>query len=1250
MMKYFRYILAMLAVVCMQAKAQFTDIDWSAFECDSMLPRYFTALELGDDYMLYDYDVRIEYPEFERMNNSEIRRYALGSMRDSLPEYPRVEWSVGVSAKKGYIDIAFVPIVRMNNVFYKINSFKLVVDSCFSVSSSMSRVASRATSASRYASHSRLSQGKWVKIKVYENGVHKIARSELSKMGFNNPDKVRLFGYGGHVLSEKNLHELSDDLQEIPLWREQDYLLFYADGVEKWEYKSGRFVHTRNQYSEYGCYFLNESDDAPVAFRQETLTATTDLVYKTYPDYALREKDEKSLATYGRVMLENYNYATGRSVSYKLDIQGVVEQRATLDVAFGSNAASESNVKVEVNGHSIGSLRVMKSNSSDNGRISQVTLAVSEGLTDNPTIKLTHSVNDASLSGHLDYIRLNFTRHLALYGSNTLFRGEGTSGNARFDIAKANATTRVWRVTDPASTTELTGTLAGDSYSVVAPASRNEKLVAVNVRGSFPSVTVVGEVANQNLHAMEQVDMVIIIPSNGKFRAAADKLAQAHAQHDGLTVAVVTAEQVYNEFSSGTPDATAYRRLMKMLYDRAENADDAPKYLLLFGDGLTDNRLISYPKYNQDDLLLTYQSENSVSTVDSYVLEDYFAFLDDNEGTDFTRNKMDISVGRIPAQTIEEADGVVNKLIAYMRNEHPGSWQNVITLLADDGDKKIPNQHMKDAEVIATLLSDKYPAFVLDRIYWDNYPLEVLTTGNSYPLVTEAIYNRMEQGALIMNYSGHGSANLLSHEMAWQVSDMAAVSSERTPFWVTASCDIAPFDMGNGSVGETAILNPNGAAIGLFTTTRTVYQSYNSVMNKAFMNELLTLNDDGSLRSVGDAIRAAKCYMVTSSSDLSLNKLQFVLLGDPALRLNMPQYKVVVEKFNDKPITETGQVSAGGNVVVEGYVAKPDGTPATDFTGLVFPTLFDCIEEVTTLDNTDLGPFKYTAYTNRLFTGSDSVKNGRFRLSMPVPLDISYRDEQGLLNIFAVDTLGVSAQGCYDNFNVGGTASELTDDGKGPEIKMYLNTPDFVDGGEVNSTPYLFAELYDENGINTVGTGIGHDIIVMVDNDKNRTYNLNNTFAPIAGDYKRGSLELLLDELSAGQHTLILRAWDLFNNSATDTLHFTVTPSLAPELVDVTLSGSPLYSGHTTHFVITHNRPYNELDITLEIFNFQGQMLWKHTEKSVATGVVSTIDWNVSSQGGQPLSAGIYLYRVFLSSGGSVEQSKTGKILVINNK
>ena len=1240
-----------LMLVASGAMAQFIEVDWEMLARDTLLPRYSTMIELPDDYAIYDYKATIEYPEFVPMSPGEIARYRLDALPEALPAYPCVSASVGVSAKRGQLDVSFVPIVSADGRYMRINSFKLVVSRTLSVQKALSRLDSRTSPRQRYTNASVLDTGRWVRISVKESGVHKITNAELRRMGFNDPSRVRLFGYGGRILPEKNLHNLPDDLQEIPLWREKDYVLFFANGTVRWEYASGRFTHTQNVYSDEACYFLNEGDGEPLQFPKQQMEATVGKVYDTYPDYALYEKEEKTLCTYGRRLVGEYDFSAGRTVSYRFPLEGVVEgQRANVDISFASNATTVSRVAVDVNGAQIGSLGVPQATSTDHGRFADISFVAPSGLAENTTIKLTHTTSDASLSGHLDYLRLSFTRRLALRGSDIEFRGDGTSGNATFKIANATADTHVWRVTDQAATVELEARLADGTLTVVAPASYDEQLVAVNVKGSFPSITKAVEVPNQNLHALEGVDMIIIVPSNGAFLAEANRLAEAHKQHDNLSVAVVTAAQVYNEFSSGTPDATAYRRLMKMLYDRAADAESAPKYLLLFGDGLTDNRLITYPRMSADNFLLTYQSDNSVSAVRSYVLEDYFALLDDGEGGNLLRDKVDISVGRIPVQTTADASGVVNKLIAYIENRNPGAWQNRLLLMGDDGDKTIPNQHMKDAEAIARLTSEANPAFMINRIYWDEYPMEVLSTGNSYPMATQAIYDRLDEGVLIANYSGHGSANLLSHEQTWKASDMAALSSPRVPFWVTASCDIGPFDMGDGSLAETAMLNPNGAAIGLFTTTRTVLQVYNAIINQKFMQLLLTPDAEGRYPSVGDAMRMAKCAVISEGSDLSENKLQYVLIGDPALRLHIPRYKVVVDKFDGADAAHEGEARAGGTVVVEGYVARPDGSPATDFCGVVQPTLFDCIETVSTRDNTGLGKFEYVAYPKRLFAGSDSVAGGRFKLTIPVPMDISYRGEKGMLNLFAVDTLGTSAQGCYDNFTVGGTAPSTSNDAKGPQIKMYLNTPEFMDGDEVNSAPCLFVELFDENGINTVGTGIGHDIMAIVDNDKFHTYNLNSAYVPAVGDYRSGTIEYPLSALGEGEHTLLLRAWDLFNNSSTDTLTFVVVPNLAPDFVDVRVAPNPVQYGQRATFVLTHNRPHSELDVTIEIFNLQGQMLWQCSERLTSVSTQCAIVWDVTASGGQPMPTGVYIYRARLSSEGSSEQTKAEKIIVLNNK
>ena len=1243
-----KFLFLLLTVCAVAVRAQFVTVDWSSHKVDSILPACSAVVDLPSDYAAHRYSAHIEYPEYQKMTKEEIARYSLQSL-GVLPAVPEIDCCVGIQAKRPQLDVVFLPVVMRGGEYYRINSYKLVVDTLPSLSRVSS--ASQKSAAERYAPNSVLANGRWVRVAVKENGIHQITDNDLKKMGFKDPAKVRLYGYGGHILPETDLSSLPDDLVEVPLWRGMWSLLFYANATIKWEYNDGRYVHSQNVYSDYGCYFLTESDEAPMEFPSESLVPDASEVYTEFTDYALYEKELKSLCSYGRVLVDNYDYSQGRSASYKIPVAGVVDAPGVLDLSFASNGVDMSRVEVSLSGKNVGTISVPRCYSTEMGKIVSGKFTIGSGLGDNPVFKLSQVVTNSSVTGFLDYIRLNFRRKLALYASQTQFRGSLYGGNATFNIAGSDANTRVWEVSDVTSIRELKGSLNGGVYSVVAPAGYDRNLVVFNVEGKFPSVEYLGEVQNQNLHSFGQVDMVIIVPSNGNFLAAAERLAAAHREMDGITVEVVTAQQVYNEFSSGTPDVTAYRRLMKMLYDRASTSAEAPKYLLLFGDGWYDNRFITIPSASQDNYLLCYESLNSVDAVHSYVLEDYAGFLDDDEGGSHTRNKVDIGVGRIPVQTVGEANAVVDKLIAYMRNENAGEWQNVVLLLADDGDDSMPNQHMKDADLVADIMAENYPSYMVQRIYWDDYPVEKSATGNRYPAVTKAIYDRLDKGALVVNYSGHGSSNLLSHEMVWKASDMSALTSPHVPFWVTASCDIGPFDMGDNSVAESALLNGKGGAIGLLTTTRTVLQSYNSVINREFSKLLLEPVNTGVPAALGDVVRRAKCNVISYGSDLSENKLQFVLLGDPALRLKTPEYKFVIERFNGVSPEENVKVQAGASLCIEGYMVARDGVPVEDFTGVLYTTLFDCIENVETRDNTGLGSHSYQAFTKQLFSGCDSIVNGHFSVTLPVPMDISYRDAQGLLNLFAVDsTYTRSAQGSFTNFTVGGTAGNIDNDGTGPEMKLYLNTPSFTDGDEVNATPCLWVELYDENGINTVGSGIGHDIVAIVDNNPKHTYNLNGAYTPVVGDYTRGTVVMPLDELEPGEHTLMVRAWDLLNNSSVAELRFFVEPSLAPDFMELSVNPSPVVAGMPATFTLLHDRPQSELEVTIEIFNMQGQVIWSNTEKTVFDGVEYRYEWDCTAGGGQPMPTGVYLVRAYIASDGSVSSSRTGKIVVINNK
>ena len=506
-----RNILLILSLlISLTAHAQFVDVDWSNNKGDSILPVCTQAVDLPSDYAGFSYSAHVEYPEFRRMTSEEVARYSLAGKYVFLPEQPNVECHVGIQAKRAQLDMAFVPVVMRDGVYYRIDSYKLVVDR----KPLPNRVASVSRSAGeRYAAASVLAQGKWVRIAVSENGIHKITHAELKKMGFKDPSKVRLYGYGGHILPEKNIESVVDDLVEVPLWREGSFVLFYANGTISWSYQSGRYEHLQNHYSEYGCYFLTEGDEAPMEFPSATLQATTEDTYTTFRDYALHENEAKSLCSYGRVLVDDYDYSHGRKMNYKIPVAGVVENSpATIDLSFATNGIEMSRVAISVGGENLGSLTVSRAVSTELGKISSGKFNVNALGGDNPVISLTHSVANSSVNGFLDFIRLNYMRRLALYGSQTQFRGDMLSGNALFKIEGANADTKVWSVGGTTGVKELEGLLEGSVYSVVAPAGRDENMVVFNVKGSFPSVKVIGDVTNQNLHALGQTDMVIIVP------------------------------------------------------------------------------------------------------------------------------------------------------------------------------------------------------------------------------------------------------------------------------------------------------------------------------------------------------------------------------------------------------------------------------------------------------------------------------------------------------------------------------------------------------------------------------------------------------------------------------------------------------------------------------------------------------------------------------------------------------------------
>lgn len=767
---------------------------------------------------------------------------------------------------------------------------------------------------------------------------------------------------------------------------------------------------------------------------------------------------------------------------------------------------------------------------------------------------------------------------------------------------------------------------------------------------SFPVPEYVYNITNQNLHADRNIDMVIVIPASGKLKSQAERLKEFHEQNDGLRVKVVPADELYNEFSSGTPDANAYRRYMKMLYDRAESEADMPRYLLLFGDCVWDNRMLTSQCRTKkvDDYLLCFESENSFSAVSCYVDDGFFGLLDDGEGDNpVTSDKLDLAIGRFPVTEAVDAKTLVDKTISYARNEHAGDWQNTIVVMGDDGNA---NQHMKDADDLASMIESQHPGYLVKRVMWDLYKRESSATGNTYPDVTKLLKQYQASGALIMNYSGHGSATQISHEKALSIKDFEAFSNANMPLWVTASCDIMPFDGTEATIGETAILNKKGGAVAFYGTTRTVYTNYNRAMNRAFIGGMLA--DNGGKRvSLGEAQRLAKNSLITTGEDLSVNKLQYSLLGDPALVLAMPVMKVVVDSIDGKAVgIKKTMMKAGSIVRISGHV--DDGGGSVDFNGSVSITVRDISEKLTCrLNNTSSdgadNPFVFTDRPKTIYNGSGKVENGKFSLSFAIPMDISYSELTGMMNIHAVDdATGLSAHGYFDDFSLNGTES-MANDSIGPSIYCYLNSPSFVDGGVVNTTPYFVAKVTDDNGINASGSGIGHDLELIIDGDPLKTYVLNNNFTFDYGSYTSGSTFFNIPELASGNHTLKFRAWDILSNPSTATLTFRVEKGLAPKIFDISCTDNPATS--STTFIVSHDRTGANVDVEISVFDTSGRILWNHVESGISTSTAYTVNWDLTVDGGRRLQTGVYLYRVRLSAGGSSRSSKAKKLIVIGN-
>lgn len=1157
------------------AAQHFFNLTYKEVRADSLLPYFRHAVPLGPSYADSIYTVTIDYPDFIPMPEADVLRYhqAGGKVCGSLPQ---ITTHVSLDQKKPCLQIGFIPIVYRNGKYQYLVSFKLGIHARATQKplTAYTRASRAATSpASRYAEHSVLSNGHWAKIRVKNTGVCRLTDEVIRRAGFNDPSKVSIYGYGGalqpEVLTDEYLRT-HDDLKEIPSCRINGRRLFFAVGSVNWSTATAT-DRERNPYSDYGYYFITESQKAPLM--QDTAAFKASIYPQPHHYHHLLENDDYAWFAGGRNLFDAHPIAKGQEKKYSLSANGK-PCKAKLTVAV--TAGNATMCAISLGGVQIGE-QTIKTGHYDKGGISGKTYDIQ--LSDKPLEVSVKTI--AGGPARLDYLQLT--------------------------------------TTEPQPPHDL-------------------------AHEDFQTAEFMGKIENQDLHAHTPVEMIIIIPTSQKWRAEAERLAAFHHEQDGMSVRVVRADQIYNEFASGTPDATAYRRYLKMLYDKAGSQAQLPRYLLLFGDCAWDNRMrIPVWQYKRvDDYLLCYESQNSFSEVNCYVDDGYFTLLDDGEGAArIETDKEDIAVGRLPVTTPQEARVVVDKTIAYHRSAHRGVWCNRIVVMGDDGDQ---NQHMADANYVADEIVAKTPGFEVKKIMWDTYKRESSATGHTYPAVTATIRKEQSAGALIMNYTGHGRPDQISHESVLKIGDFQTFTGNNLPLWVTASCDIMPFDGTVQTIGEQALLNPNGGAVAFWGTTRTVYAYYNKLLNHAYMQNLLKLHD-GQPITIGEAQRLAKNDMVNDRLDLTENKLQFSLLGDPALRLHIPTLQVNLDSIDGKAILSDAKhniIHGGKPITISGHIHGD-----SYFTGTMDIIIKNGRRQVECKANDPKieTPFTYQDHTSILYAGKDSVVNGRFRITILIPTAMRQDTDSGLILLYATDgKTGKGAHGVSENITIAKGQAE-GGNGVGPMIYAYLNSPDFANGGQVNATPHFQAQITDEDGINTTGNGIGRDLLLTIDNDKSKSYILNDYFRLDFGKYTSGTVSFTLPPLTTGRHTLQFRAWDALGNPGSTTLDFEVVADKSPDRLQISAAPNPA-SDHAT-FIIDHDRIGVNSDITIQVYDTTGRMVWHHTHKGVRHAGTYTVDWDLTHDHGGRIMRGIYLYRAIMTVEGTTKTSTTHKLIVI---
>ena len=1183
------------------------------------------------------YHFRINVPSDGKLS-AKLSNMVIEDMKLEESTYKNTKWSVkstlSTAGRSHYANVSIAPIRKSGGRYEKLTSFDLILNLDISQKKGLRDPV--------FKSRSTLAEGAFYKMSISTSGVYKVTGQQIADaydidISNINPAKLKVYVGNSGMLPELVSADRVDDLVETPVrvtgatdgsFDANDEIQFYAGGPDEWilEEENQTYAHSKNNFALTNFVFLNTDGDDGLRLASRASPTSSEYISDHYDHLQVYNNDRINLlgayqqtegtgqTWYG----EYFGATTNQTFTQHFDFTGHISSQP-VTVSYEMAARSSTQTSSTLN---IGSNEIVQSFASTfltniesaYAKKSKITKEISFASAPEITLEYNKSINKDE--AWLNYIQIVSRRAIGTYGIQTFLQDHLSTAYTTARMQGLDSDTEIWNVTDPETVSLVSTNNGGWNYNTE---SKLQTFVAVQ---NYLIPELVGNVENQNLHAITDVDLVIVHPT--EFKAEADKLANHRSTYDGLVVETVNVNDIYNEFSSGKLDPSSIRDFSRMLHDRSENF----KYLLLLGDGSYDYRGLTVGLADHN-FVPAYETKESLDPILGYPTDDFYGLLSNEEGASLLGD-LDISVGRIPVETTAQAGDIIDKIIKYDIGENRfGDWRLKLGFAADDEDS---NTHINQSDDIAEFVRNTYPVYNQQKVFFDAFEQVSTPGGDRYYDASNAINNNLQSGQLMLNYLGHGGPKGWAQERVLKISDIDTwTNTDHYPVLVTATCTFTGYDDPNVvSAGEYAIRKKNGGCVALFTTVRAVYANQNKVLADVIFENIFEVENQQSLR-LGDILSKAK-NSITSSGTIS-NSRKFSLIGDPSMKIAVPTQKVVTTEINGKAVNNAviDTIGALDEVTITGIITDTEGNQLSDFNGTIYPTIYDKQSVIVTLANDGSSSKKeFDVFKNILFKGAASVTNGEFTFSFIVPKDINYKYGFGRISYYADNDQDLDAAGYYEGLVIGGSSENIVNDNEGPEIKLYLNDRQFIDGGSVNKNSLLIVDLEDDLGINVSGNSIGHDLTATLDDGE--IFVLNDFYESDVNTFKSGTATFPLNDLTIGPHTITVKAWDTSNNSNEATITFEVVKQ-GQEMINTTGAYPNPWNG-TGNFNIDFTHDMSGLNTTLEVdfYNSIGQLVEKISSSFLPQSNRSTITITGSGNKIENFPTGVYYYKINMTS------------------